>query len=1132
MMNSGDGGSGDAPAAAPGDVRAPSVDADHSFFTFTTRRPIAVAMMVLAAVVFGWVGLRRLPVNLLPDISYPTVTVRTEYPGSSPEDVEQRISERVQEAVSVVPGVRRVVSVSRPGVSDVILEFAWGTEMTFAISDISERLERVFLPREAEQPLVLRYDPSLDPVMTFGISGELDQIELRRIAEEEIERELGKVEGVAAVKVRGGDEEEIRITLDEQALTVLGLGVEVIGQRLAAENVNSASGSIDEGNTEFLVRTLGEFRNLEEIADVVIERRDDTPIRLRDLATVERIPQDREVISRVDGVPCVLVDVYKEAGANVVQLAERVRDAVFGTAAQRGYTAKLEPGQNTPPPLSELERAMAGDDPKKLRAMETAAKARHRSLTDFLAWKVRPFDADVTLLQDQSTFIETSIADVRSSAVWGGLFAILVILIFLRRFVATLILAVSIPVSLIASFAPMFLSDVTLNIMSLGGLALGVGMLVDNSIVVLEAITRARESGLDRRQAAVVGVSRVATAVTASTLTTVAVFFPIVFVEGVAGQLFRDQALTVVYSLLLSLLVALFVIPMLSALGASGTGLRDIEPMHGRASRASQGLLAFLLKLPLLLFGALGKLAELLTWPFQPVQTAMERIYPPILSAALKLRWLVLLGAVGLLAVAVEGSRGLGQELLPEVAQGEFYVEAFLPRDATVERTDRVIAPLEAEIAGYDDVARTFLAVGVDKEELNSSEEGEHSARILVRLKPGLDPVVAEERVRTRIRERIRTTPEIESFRFSRPSVLSFGAPLVVEVVGKDLFDLRRASQEVEHALRGIAGLRDVRSTLQRGNPEIVLRLDRDKMSALGIDSGTVTDVLETKVLGSVPTRFAERDRKIDMRVAMDRDVLDRVQRLLDINVNPAGDPQIPLAAVAEVQRLEGPSEIRRLGNIRGAEIQAAVSGFDIGSTQQRVLAEIGSLALPDGIEVRLGGQKEEMDRSLESVYLALALAIFLVYVVMASQFESLIQPFVILLSLPLASVGVIGVLLVTGTPVSVLVMLGGIVLAGIVVNNAIILIDQINKLRAEGMSKREAILEGSRTRLRPVLMTTTTTVLGLLPLTGWLPLGGAEDGVELRAPLAVTVVAGLVTSTLLTLLVIPCAYSLSDRRA
>ncbi|MHC4515203.1 MAG: efflux RND transporter permease subunit [Planctomycetota bacterium] len=1103
----------------------------RSFFWFTAERPVAISMMVAAALVFGFVGFGKLPVNLLPETTHPRVTIRTEYPGASPQDVEERISERIQDSVSVINGVRRVVSVSRPEVSDVILEFDWGTKMAFAVSDIRERLDRVRLPREADDPLVLRYDPSLDPVMTLGLTGDISLVELRRIAELVLEQQLKQqVDGVAAVKLRGGQEEEIHIAVDEDALALFGLDVQVIGQRLAAENLNAAAGLIEEGKTEYLVRTLNQFKNLEQIRRLVLERRDNVSIRLQDVATVTRQPMDREVISRIDGRECVLVDVYKEASANIVRLCERVRERAFGTQEQLDYVLARKHEEPLPerPEIAADDVEQEKQRKKGLRAAR-ARKLRERArMTNYLAFNLQQYGVELDLLQDQSRFIQASVQDVLNSALVGGLFAIFVIYLFLRRFAATAILFVSIPVSLVATFAPMYMSEIDMNIMSLGGLALGVGMLVDNSIVVLESIARAREQGHGLKPAAVLGVSRVASAVTASTLTTVAVFFPIVFVEGVAGQLFHDQALTVVYALLMSLVVALFVIPMLATRRVPG----EFERPGSKAGNALQAVTSRGMALVVRLVGLLGKLLWLVLLPFAVCFDFCYRnvtgVYPGLLRTALRHRLAVVVIALALLALAISRIQKLGNELLPQVNQGELFVDTFLSRDATVERTDSVMSQMEREIHGLSDVRSTFLACGVDKEELNDSDQGEHSARTLVRLVDTRNRARQEENVRRSIREIVRRYPEVVSFRFARPSVLSFSAPIVVEVFGEDLFDLRRACQEVEEAVRKVPGLRDVRSTLQRGNTELSIRLDRDKLAALGLDSGQVARILQNKIQGDVPTLFQERERKIDMRVRLARSAVTNMSRLLAINVNPKGQPPIPLSSVASVQRREGPSEIRQISQRRGAEVQATLTGFDLGSAQDRVAGALVGLRLPRGIKATIGGQKAEMERGLGDLLMALLLAVFLVYIVMASQFESLVQPLVILVTLPLALVGVIFTLEWLDTPLSVVVFLGAIVLAGIVVNNAIILIDQINRLRAEGTDKLTAIVEGARIRLRPVLMTTVTTVLGLLPLTGWLFAG---EGLELRAPMAITVVCGLTVSTILTLVVVPVVYSLSDRR-
>lgn len=1142
-------------------------------FKFTAERPVAITMVVLAVLVFGLVGLLRLPVNLLPDVSYPKLTVRTTYPGAGPQDVEERISRRVQEAVSVVPGVRRVVSVSRPEVSDVVLEFTWGTEMVFAVSEVRERLDRVFLPQDAERPLVLRYDPSLDPVMTLGLypsdgaADGIDLMEVRRLADEELVEKL-QLDGVAAVKVRGGDEEEIRIEVDEGRLTALGMDIGTVGDRIRSENVNAAAGSIDEGETEYLVRALGEYRTLDELRRTIVDRRGDANVRLDDLAPagVQRVAADKDVITRIDGRLCVLVDIQKEAAANIVDLCSRMRDRVLGTDAQRRDVAA---GKHLEP-LPEFDK----ENPRK-RSMALTARQR---TTDFLAFELQREGIEVEVLQDQSVFIAASVDDVLNSALFGGLIAIFVIYLFLRNFKSTAILAVSIPISLMATFAPMFGADIDLNIMSLGGLALGVGMLVDNSIVVLESIARRREDGLGPREAAVDGVGRVAGAVVASTLTTVAVFFPIVFVEGVAGQLFRDQALTVVFALLCSLLVALFVIPMLASRGGTDPHHKPAildqawvagdTPSHpnrfvrilswpfwaiGALCRGVVWLGTHVVSRKLMLFGAiawlLGKIAWVLLWipskVFEAVYGLVDRIYRPLLKGSLRARPAVLLIAAGLLAAAVLRLPSLGREVLPAVHQGEFWVDTFLPRDTRVERTDEINRRMEAAIGALPDVTSTFLASGIDKEELNDSDQGEHSARILVRLASDRDRRTQELRVQEEIREILEREPEFLNHRFSQSSALTFNAPFVVEVIGHDLRHLREASEQVVDLLEGFDDLDDVRATLQRGSPEVSVRFDRDRLAAVSLDPADATRILRSKVLGDVPTRFAERERRIDMRVRLDRSDLASVQEFMDLNVNPAGFPAIPLRSVAEVKSIEGPSEIRRLGTVRGAEIQASVKGLDLGGTQDAVQAELSEMEFPRGVTARMGGQKEDLEESSQSLTMALLLAVFLVYVVMASQFESLVQPLVILFSLPLALVGAVFALDLLDIPLSVIVFLGAIVLAGIVVNNAIILVDQINRLRGEGMPKMDAIIEGAHTRLRPVLMTTMTTVLGLVPLTGWLvqpgnwvaalingsPVFGSE-GLELRAPMAVTVIAGLTASTLLTLLVIPVVYSMSDRRA
>ena len=1131
------------------------------------QRPVGVTMIVLALLVFGFVGYGKLPVTLLPELSYPTVTIRTEYPGASPEDIEDRISEPIREAVSVLGSVAKVTSISRSGQSDVIVEFGWGTPMSNAVGDIREKLDRAFLPPGVPVPLILRYDPSLDPIMTLGLGGPLDLMDLRYWAEEEVEPDL-RLDDVAAVKVKGGDEKEILIALDPTKLSALGLDIRQIASQLQAENLNSSAGSLDEGETEYLVRALNEFRSLDDVRGLIVARRNNANIRLGEVATVRPSAKDKEVLARVNGKPAVLIEIYKSADANLVALARQLRHRIFGTEEQRQFVADEEKtaGAKPGPPTAsggvdqaDVQGKAAENKTAKQKAekhgdgaKERRARAKRAAMHDFIANRL-PKGMQVALLTNPARYIENSIQEVLESAAVGGLLAIVVLFLFLRRAGPTLLISLSIPLSLVVTFAPLMLTDVSLNVMSLGGLALGVGMLVDTSIVVLESITRCREEGDSLISAAFRGVREVSGAVIASTLTTIAVFLPIVFVEGIAGQLFRDQALAVVFSLIVALLVSLFLLPMLASRGRTHATLaqrgpieayvyalrrqprrRRLAGMQRSIARSINTLLAWLIRGLVRAKNAAGStLGSLLQWParaFNAVYEPIERAYPNLLSMALRARALVLLVVVAAGALAVMRAKNLGSEVLPEVHQGEFTTLIFLDRTVKVEKTDRIVKPLEQAIRALPQVNRTFVSAGIARDELRSSEEGKHSARIYVVLETGGDMVTKETSARSRIRQLLETVPAVQAYRFETPTLFSINTPVSVEVLCHNLFNLRRAAALVEARMREVPQLSDVQSTLGRGNTEVVVRFDREKLTQVGLQIGTAASRLAAYVKGEVPTRFPEREKKIDMRVRLDPTEMEGVTELRAVDISESGSTTpIPLFSVASLVLLEGPSEVRRLGSRRGAEVRGTVNGLDLASAQTSVEAALAGITLPPGVELRLGGQKVEMDRSKASMLQALLLAVFLIYVVMAAQFESLVQPLVIIFTVPLAVIGVVFALDFLSIPVSVVVFLGGIMLAGIVVNNAIVLIDRMNQERAKNKSARQAIIDGAAVRLRPVLMTTATTVLGLLPLTGWVSLrffGSSGEGVELRAPMAITVISGLLFSTLLTLVVIPVVYS------
>jgi hydrophobic/amphiphilic exporter-1 (mainly G- bacteria), HAE1 family len=1108
-----------------------------------TRRRVTILMFTVAVLLFGLVSLSRLPVNLLPDLSYPTLTVRTEYPGAAPAEIENLLSRPIEEAVGVVRGVRIVRSVSRAGQSDVTLEFTWGTQMDYAALDVREKLEVLQLPLDAERPVLLRFDPSTEPVLRFALSRRSEPVAelpaapnaargdgafalperqsadatlsrtpavppvlppadagrteeelkiLRRYSDEQLKKELEAIAGVAAVKISGGLEDEIQVLVDQYRLAQLRLASSEVPNRLRAENVNLSGGRLEEGTQQFLVRTVNEFASVEQIADAIIATREGRPVYLRDIAEVRQGAREREAITRVDGREAVELAVFREGDANIV--------------------------------------AVARDVERRLQRIRENL----------------PADLDLVKTYDQSVFIRSAINEVIGAALLGGLLATLVLYFFLRNAWTTTIIAVSIPVSVIATFAMMYGGDVTLNIMSLGGIALAIGMLVDNSIVVLENIARKREQGASVLEAARGGTREVSTAVVASTLTTIAVFFPLVFVEGIAGQLFRDQALTVTFALLVSLAVALTLIPMLASLGARVGGPRaetgpavadsDYVPRTriGATARRTRravftGGAALLVRAFAAVFGGiawlLGKALAPFALGFNAAYDRLASVYPKILGWSLAHRAAVVGIALALLASTLPLTQRLGLELIPQLAQGEFNVEMKLAPGAPLERTDAAIQRLDAVARALPGVERTYAVAGAgNRLDTNPEESGENGGSLNVVLRSGATRA-GEEATMNALRDWLDGQPGVEH-KFSRPELFSFATPLEIEVTGFELGDLERVSARIAALMEESPRFADVKSTMELGHPEIQVRFDHERAARLELRVDQIADTVVRQVRGEVATRYTWDDRKIDVLVRADEDQRSSVDRIGQLIVNPGAERPVTLDAVADLTVAVGPGEIRRIAQQRVAVVSANLRYGDLGSAADEVRNFVAQVPLPAGTAVRIAGQSDEMQRSFDSLMLALALAVFLVYLVMASQFESLLHPFVILLTIPLALVGAVYALAITGAAVSVVVLIGLIMLAGIVVNNAIVLITRVNQLRAEGLARHDALVEAGRARLRPIVMTTLTTTLGLLPLAL-----GLGEGAEMRAPMAVTVIGGLLASTLLTLIVIPVVYSLLDLR-
>jgi HAE1 family hydrophobic/amphiphilic exporter-1 len=1065
------------------------------------RRPVTIFIFAVAAVIFGAVAFSNLAVNLLPDITYPSLTIRTTYEGTAPVEVESLLTRPIENAVGVVNNVVRVTSSSRADISEVTLEFAWDTNMDFAALDVRDRLDRVRLPLEAEAPILLRFDPSLDPIMRIGVHGSDDLAQLRFMAEEDLKRALERIDGVAAAVVSGGYEEEIQVELDERRLAALGLTAEQVVNRLAAENVNITGGSLRDGRTEYLVRTLNEFVRPEDMKSIIIQRNGDAIVRLSDIARVYTGHKEREIITRINGEESVELAIYKEGGTNTVTVSDAV--------TQR---------------LDDLRAEIDRVDPA-LR---------------------------IDIITDQARYIRQAVREVLQTALFGGLLAVLVLYLFLRSVKNTLIISISIPVSVVATFFLMYVAGISLNIMSLGGLTLGVGLLVDNAIVVLEAVQRKRDDGLDIVEAARVGTSEVGRAITASTLTTICVFVPIVFVEGVAAQLFRDQALTVAFSLLVSLIVALTVIPMLASRhfdsagpesGPHGDGVRT-EPLH-RIGQAVFTVATRVLGAARSVARAVGRVGSAILNPildlFDRALAATAAGYSRAIAGVLKRPATVVGVTLALFAASLALYRTLGSELIPELVQGEFYADLELPPGTRLEVTDRTLRDLTAAAAAIPGLKTVYTIAGTSNEQGGTTGDlRENLGQLTVTLEPPVSREI-EDAAMTQLRTAIDADnrklgvgeepqdggrPAIVA-RFGRPSYFSFKTAIEVEVRGFNLELLDRLAAEVVEKMRRIDGLTDISSSTEGGHPELQVRLDRDRLAAYGLSIDDVAAVLRGMVQGNVATDITRTDRTIDIRVRAAERFRSSAEALANLTVTHVGGTAIPLSAVAEILEIEGPAEIRRADGTRVASITANLADRDLGSVTADIRTALEEMSWPTGYDWRLGGQEEEMATSFHSMRLAFGLAVFMVYLVMASQFESLLHPFVIMFSVPFAVIGVLVTMWVFGVTISVVSLIGFILLAGIAVNGAIVLVDYANQLRREGMGKIEALARAGRVRLRPILMTSLTTIFGLLPMAL-----GLGEGAELRTPMALTVIGGMVTSTLLTLLVVPAVYAVLDRKA
>ncbi|MFW5885719.1 MAG: efflux RND transporter permease subunit [Halanaerobium sp.] len=997
---------------------------------FSIKRSVTTAMLIFIIIIIGVVSLSNLSLELFPDITFPGAAIITTYEGVGSEEIENLITRNIESSVSTVEGVQGVNSTSSMGNSSVVIEFDWDRNMDFAVQDLREQVDLIgeTLPDDADEPMIVKFDPAMMPIMVYGLSAEEMEIgELKKEVEDDIVPRLERIPGVAQVNLQGGLEREINVSLKQDRMKHYNLDFETITGILRSENINVSAGEVSRGSKELLVRTVGKFDSIKEIEEINIPVGESGQIKLSDLAEVEDDFADPDTISRSNGERSISLSMQKQTDANTVEVAE-------------------------------------------------AVKAEMESIEEEYS------NYNLAVAVDQSEFIEDSIASVSQNAIIGGILAVLILLIFLRNFRSTAIIATAMPVSIIATFAMMYFADVNLNVISLGGLALGIGMLVDNAIVVLENIYRFRSIGEGRIEAAREGSSEVGMAITASTMTTVVVFLPIVFVEGIAGELFQDLALTVAFSLLASLLVALTLIPMLSS--------KFLKVSQKEIERGKKE----------------GKI---------------KRAYKSALSYTLKHRWIVVGVLVLLLITSLFLAPQLGFEFLPGTDQGAFSVNYELPAGNSLEESDQTAAEIEESLLNIPEVETVISNIG--SSDMMQSDSSSHQGNINVNL------VEASERDRTtgEIMEELRqeiNIPDvnltIEEQQGTMPT--GGGKPVNVRLKGNDLAVLEEEIGGAVSEIEDVEGLRDIEDSFDEGRPELQIKVDRSLASRFGFNVSQIANTVRTAISGTAQTRYEVAGDEYDIRVRLAEAEIENYNQVPDLNILAANGSMVPLRRLAELEVTEGPVEILRDDQERYAEINADIHERDLGAVMGDIQQQLAEVELPDGYNFSYEGEFEDMQESFSSLGMAFALAVILIYMVMASQFESLVHPFTIMFTIPLAVIGVIIGMYITGSIVSVASALGLITLAGIVVNNAIVMVDYINQLRRSGKEKINAIIEAGSVRLRPIMMTALTTILGLLPIAL-----GIGEGAETTQPMGIVIVSGLTFATFLTLFVIPIFYSI-----
>ena len=1013
------------------------------------HRPVFTVMVILIVLILGGVSLMRLPIDLMPDITYPTLTIRSIYENASPEEIEELVTRPIEEAMSAVPGVESVYSISSEGVSNVRVTFAWGTDLDTASNDIRDRLDRTIpnLPEDAERPTLYKFDIASFPILIFGASGNVTPLQMRDIIDNQIKYRIERVPGVASLDVWGGYEREIQVNLDAGKVKAMGLPLDQILNHIEAGNINLPAGSIDRGQFGITMRTSGQYTSLDQLKETIVAIRDNAPIKLGDIASVDDTWKKITRIILVNGKPGVRLGVRKQSGANTVEVARAVLDE----------TEKI----NRDIPQIQL-----------------------------------------TPIIDTSDYIRNSITNVGSMALYGGILAVLVLLFFLRNIVSTVIIATAIPISIIATFALMYFGGLTLNIMTLGGLALGIGMLVDNAIVVLENIYRHRESGEQTEEATIQGSGEVTAAITASTLTTLAVFLPLVFIRGMTGIMFKQLALVVSFALVCALMVALSLVPLMAA-----------KFLHTGADHSGDSLVQRLYRTSARFF------------------TGMEDGYKRLLHFTLDHTGVVVIGVSVLLAASLLLIPLVGVEFMPTTDEAEVRIDAEMEVGTRLEVVAEKFKLIE-EIVRREVPEVKSMVASIGGSSWRSL--GSHTGSMQVALKPRAERDRSSERIAADLRGKLGTMPGItirtragQGLFLLRMFSGGDTEKIQIDIRGFDLQTADALALRVKEIVEGVEGVTDALITRESGNPEEIILVDRQKAADMKLTVSQIANMLQTAITGTRASGYREGGDEYDIRVKIkEAEKLD-LREILNMTLVGTGGEPIVLGNVVKIDPKRGPVRIERKDQERIVTISANTIGRDIGSMQKDIRERLRAVAVPRNFSINFGGDYDEQQKAFRELLLSLILALVLVYMVMASLYESLRYPLIVMFSVPFAAIGVILILFLTNTTFNVQSYIGCIMLGGIVVNNAILLVDHINLLRRrDELPLREAIEEAGRRRLRPILMTAMTTILAMVPLAI-----GLGEGGEVQAPLARAVIGGLISSTLITLLIVPTVYLFFEKR-